>query len=287
MLLPASKKWRWNRANVRKVFGSIAKFAKVDLNGWAVAIELVGRDRMRLLNFKHRGINKTTDILSFKLNDYSPGEFCLDSSEDGGPLGEIIVCLPHVLQKYNHPNPRILDRRMERLFVHGLAHLMGYDHDVTAEPLSLVFGYSLCGPLTGGLKLPFLEASPSMAKYSRLFKPPGAPPACPQPHGADRCPFLRDFCEDGGGSGWRSSGVTGGEASQGGASDATGGPIGAEETMHAPSDEPPTIVVLEEVYVCSPYTPGSCRGTIKSSAGLVERVKKVLEGERRRLGLDK
>jgi hypothetical protein len=53
-----------------------------------------------------------------------------------------------------------------------------------------------------------------------------------------------------------------------------------------PSNEPPTIVVLEEVYVCPPYTPGSCRGTIKSNAGLVDRVKKVLEGERRRLGLD-
>jgi probable rRNA maturation factor len=112
------------------VFDSIAKFAKVNLNDWTVAVELVDQSRMRLLNFKHRGMNKTTDVLSFKLNDYSPKDFC---REDGGPLGEIIVCLPHVLQRYNRTNPRILDRRLERLFVHGFAHLMGYDHNVAPE----------------------------------------------------------------------------------------------------------------------------------------------------------
>ena len=47
----------------------------------------------------------------------------------------------------------------------------------------------------------------------------------------------------------------------------------------------PTIVVLEEVHVTPPYTSRSCRGTIKSNPALVDRVRKVLECERRRLGL--
>lgn len=48
---------------------------------------------------------------------------------------------------------------------------------------------------------------------------------------------------------------------------------------------PPIIVVLDEVFICPPYRPASCRGSIKSNLALVERVKKVLEGERKRLGL--
>lgn len=57
---------------------------------------------------------------------------------------------------------------------------------------------------------------------------------------------------------------------------------------HRPDDGGvPTIVVLGEVHVCAPYTAGNCRGTIKSNPALVERVRKVLDCERRRLGLDK
>jgi len=47
----------------------------------------------------------------------------------------------------------------------------------------------------------------------------------------------------------------------------------------------PTIVVLDEVYVCAPYTADYVRGTIRSSAMLVERVRKVLQLERARLSL--
>ncbi len=83
-------------------------------------IELIVTDahEMREINKEQRGIDKATDVLSF------PYE-----AMPMTPLGSIVICTEHVEQKakeLGHTN----DDEFALLFIHGLLHLLGYDHEV-------------------------------------------------------------------------------------------------------------------------------------------------------------
>jgi probable rRNA maturation factor len=84
----------------------------------------VGNRLMTSLNFFYRGFNRTTDVLSFPLADGLP-------SEPHDMLGDIVVCIPKTVsqaKKYNVP----FYEELLRLLVHGLLHLIGYDHERNA-----------------------------------------------------------------------------------------------------------------------------------------------------------
>jgi rRNA maturation RNase YbeY len=76
---------------------------------------------MRALNAYYRGIERPTDVLSFSM------------SEGNGPapgtvLGDIVICVPKALsqsKEYGVP----FSEELLRLLVHGLLHLLGYDHE--------------------------------------------------------------------------------------------------------------------------------------------------------------
>jgi len=75
-------------------------------------------DDMREINKTHRGIDKSTDVLSFPYEDMPMS-----------PLGSIVISTKHVHDvsiKLNHS----FDDELALLFIHGLLHLLGYDHEV-------------------------------------------------------------------------------------------------------------------------------------------------------------
>jgi probable rRNA maturation factor len=84
----------------------------------------VGNRQMTSLNSLYRGVNMTTDVLSFPLADGRPS----------GPyelLGDIVVCIPKTVsqaKKYKVP----FYEELLRLLIHGLLHLIGYDHEKNA-----------------------------------------------------------------------------------------------------------------------------------------------------------
>ncbi len=83
-------------------------------------IELILTDNkeIKALNAKYRGIDKATDVLSFPLEDVAYM-----------PLGTIIVSVDKVKEKakeFGHKE----EEELALLFIHGLLHLMGYDHEV-------------------------------------------------------------------------------------------------------------------------------------------------------------
>lgn len=83
-------------------------------------IELIVTDvqEMQEINKEHRRIDKATDVLSF------PYE-----AMPMTPLGSIVICCEYVEQKakeLGHTN----DDEFALLFIHGLLHLLGYDHEV-------------------------------------------------------------------------------------------------------------------------------------------------------------
>ena len=76
-----------------------------------LGIAFVGADEMRALKSEHFGIDEATDVLSFPLDG-------LDEVPDGVPraLGDVLLCPDVVGEEWRTP------------LVHGLLHLLGYDH---------------------------------------------------------------------------------------------------------------------------------------------------------------
>lgn len=83
-------------------------------------VELIFLDEksMHEINLEYRGVDKTTDVLSFPL-DEAPY----------APLGSILINVDLAKQKaleYAHKT----EEEIALLYIHGLLHLLGHDHEV-------------------------------------------------------------------------------------------------------------------------------------------------------------
>ena len=103
----------------------------------AVSIRLCGDEEIHEINRDYRGVDRATDVLSFPTVNYPAGVTAgaadkllrreYDDETDACMLGDLILSVPHVLAQaaeYGH-SP---EREAAYLIVHGLCHLMGYDH---------------------------------------------------------------------------------------------------------------------------------------------------------------
>jgi probable rRNA maturation factor len=94
-----------------------------------VSVSIVGDRRMRELNKKYRHLDKTTDVLSFGLNDptaHIPAEF-IEAPDDVLRLGDIVVSYPQAVDEAREEN-KLVDYQIETLVLHGLDHLLGKHH---------------------------------------------------------------------------------------------------------------------------------------------------------------
>ena len=82
----------------------------------------VNNKRIKEINKEYRGIDDYTDVISFALEDYDKSTF-----EGIRILGDIYISLEKAefqSIEYNHS----YEREVSFLLVHGLLHLLGYDH---------------------------------------------------------------------------------------------------------------------------------------------------------------
>lgn len=90
-------------------------------------IIFVDNETIRQINRDYRKIDKETDVISFALEENEEVKF-----EFGRLLGDIYISVPKMLSQakaYGHSEKR----EMIFLTVHGLLHLLGYDHMTTEE----------------------------------------------------------------------------------------------------------------------------------------------------------
>lgn len=82
----------------------------------SVGLMIVGPERMRAINAEHRAIDRPTDVLAFPVDGPEVRE---GWPADGPPpeLGDIVIC------------PEASEEPLLTLAVHGLLHLLGYDHE--------------------------------------------------------------------------------------------------------------------------------------------------------------
>lgn len=79
---------------------------------------LTHNDEIQEINLTTRGINKPTDVLSFPYENMPHT-----------PLGSIVISADFVKEKsefYGHK----FEEELALLFIHGLLHLLGFDHEV-------------------------------------------------------------------------------------------------------------------------------------------------------------
>lgn len=127
-------------AGLRPFLQAALKTALLHVTGktcFAVTVTIGEDGLLARLNREYRGIDKTTDVLSFPLSEFPPGttEFrrpeCRVSPRTY-LLGDLVLSLPRAQEQaalYGH-SPQ---REIAYLCVHGLLHLLGYDHETLAE----------------------------------------------------------------------------------------------------------------------------------------------------------
>ncbi|MGI9950807.1 rRNA maturation RNase YbeY [Moorellaceae bacterium AZ2] len=96
--------------------------------GAEVSITLVDDAEIRRLNRTYRGVDSSTDVLSFPLLDKQEGEPEVQGEEEELLLGDIFISLETAERQaaaYGHS----LEREVGFLAVHGFLHLLGYNHD--------------------------------------------------------------------------------------------------------------------------------------------------------------
>jgi probable rRNA maturation factor len=79
---------------------------------------------IRSLNNKYRGIDKSTDVLSFSLRE---GSVKTPESESDILLGDIIISVETAQRQADNLN-HSMEKELAVLLIHGLLHLTGYDH---------------------------------------------------------------------------------------------------------------------------------------------------------------
>lgn len=135
-LMIDNKQDAYDTAQIEKLIGSVyektLKEKQMDRN-YEVSVTLVDNEEIREINKNYRNIDFPTDVLSFPMIDYNSGlklndveNMDLDSGEV--VLGDIVISLERAYEQaidYGHS----FQREIAFLMVHGMLHLLGYDHE--------------------------------------------------------------------------------------------------------------------------------------------------------------
>jgi probable rRNA maturation factor len=88
-----------------------------------VSLVFIGDAVMRNLNRRYRGLDKTTDVLSF--------------AGDDDLLGEIVIS-PAQIKRQAKENSNTFEQELVFIFVHGLLHLAGYNDDTEKKRTAMI-----------------------------------------------------------------------------------------------------------------------------------------------------
>jgi len=110
-----------HRARIKKK--SVAALKCLGLDGAELSVVLTDDEGIKELNRGFRRINKPTDVLSFPMDDPRLNH------TGAGPvmLGDVVISVERARAQAAEWSVS-LEEELDRLLVHGLLHLLGYDH---------------------------------------------------------------------------------------------------------------------------------------------------------------
>lgn len=99
----------------------------LDYTDFDLGILLATPKAMHEYNLQFREKDKPTDILSFPYHHIDAGDRIEATTEDEKNLGDIILCPEYINEDLPRWN-KTFQERVDILLVHGVCHLLGYDH---------------------------------------------------------------------------------------------------------------------------------------------------------------
>jgi probable rRNA maturation factor len=119
----------WLRAVARRVL------AAEGVGGLTqVGVVVTDDEAVRELSQRFLGVDEPTDVLSFGLAGAGETPFALPPEE--ASLGEIVIAYPTAVRQANEAG-RTVEAEVAHLLVHGLLHLLGYDHRRPGEEAAM------------------------------------------------------------------------------------------------------------------------------------------------------
>ena len=88
-----------------------------------IEVVLTTNDEIQKINKEYRNIDKATDVLSFPLENLP-----------NTPLGSIIISVD-MANEYAKLYKHSIEDEIKLLFLHGLLHLLGYDHEIDGNQM--------------------------------------------------------------------------------------------------------------------------------------------------------
>lgn len=130
---------------------------------WHVSVLLTDDAGIRPLNAQYRGKDKATNVLSFGVFEVPVTQGAWDAHTFGGApffLGDIALAYETVTHEAAD-EAKSLQNHVAHLFVHGLLHLLGYDHETEDEAHVME---SLESEILAGIDIP----NPYILEHLRL-----------------------------------------------------------------------------------------------------------------------
>ncbi len=94
-----------------------------------ISIRFVDEVEMTDLHLKWMQLDGPTDVLSFPMDEMKP-----NSAANGpGVVGDIVLCPTYAAKNGKQP----VERELELLAVHGVLHLLGYDHEEIEDEVEM------------------------------------------------------------------------------------------------------------------------------------------------------
>lgn len=106
-------------AGLRRAVQAVLRHHGLEGNA-TLTVALVDEETIRHLNRTYRGIDGPTDVLSFPVQMELPPGIRY--------LGDVVIAFPYAAHQAQHKG-RPLEGELALLTVHGVLHLLGYDHD--------------------------------------------------------------------------------------------------------------------------------------------------------------
>jgi probable rRNA maturation factor len=97
-----------------------------------LAIRVVNEAEGRELNHRYRKLDKATNVLSFQSD--LPAE--ISAQLDMAPLGDLVICAA-VVAREARDQGKSSDEHWAHLTVHGVLHLLGYDHQDESSAVAM------------------------------------------------------------------------------------------------------------------------------------------------------
>jgi probable rRNA maturation factor len=100
---------------------------------YEVSLVFTDSETVQRLNRDYRGVDEATDVLAFGMLPQGEGDSSFALPPDGVTrLGEVIISYPQAVEQAGEEGHSV-DKELALLIIHGMLHLLGYDHEKPEE----------------------------------------------------------------------------------------------------------------------------------------------------------